>query len=221
MSHPLFRVPVVLLALIVVGCAAAPTPRATESAGQPPAQSSARITGTKTLTMAVRYEVTDLAAKRVAGGPSSGTKRAFNAALALTDGTGTVRPYLAESLPQLNTDSWKVASDGKMETTYRLKPNLTWHDGQPLTAEDFAFAYRVYTQPGLGVFNSKPQDQIDEILTPDARTLLIRWKGIYAEAGALGDGDLDPLPRHILEGPEIGTPESLSNWNLWDWEIVR
>ena len=40
----------------------------------------------------------------------------------------------AESLPQLNTDTWRVGSDGRMETTYRLRPNLTWHDGAPLTA---------------------------------------------------------------------------------------
>lgn len=76
------------------------------------------------MTMVVRYEATELHGKIVAGGPSQGTKRAFNAALALVDGDGGPRPYLAEALPQLNTDSWKVTPDGRMETTYRLKPFL-------------------------------------------------------------------------------------------------
>jgi len=108
---------------------------------------------------------------------------------------------LADSLPQLNSESWKVAADGRMETTYRLRPNLTWHDGQPLTAEDFAFAYRVYTAPGLGAFIVRPVDQIEEVTAADARTVLIRWRNLFPEAGALATGDLDPLPRHILEGP--------------------
>jgi len=32
-----------------------------------------------------------------------------------------------------------------METTYRLKPGIVWHDGQALTADDFVFAYEVFT----------------------------------------------------------------------------
>ena len=41
-------------------------------------------------------------------------------------------------------------NDGKMETTYRLKPNLTWHDGTPLTAGDFVFSYQLYSTPEVG-----------------------------------------------------------------------
>ena len=45
-------------------------------------------------------------------------------------------PYLATALPQLETDTWRVLPDGRMETTFVLRPGLTWHDGEPLTAED-------------------------------------------------------------------------------------
>jgi ABC-type oligopeptide transport system substrate-binding subunit len=43
-----------------------------------------------------------------------------------------------------------------METMYRLRPNLTWQDGQPLTAEDFVFGWQVSRAPGLGVFSPSP-----------------------------------------------------------------
>jgi peptide/nickel transport system substrate-binding protein len=151
--------------------------------------------------MAVRYEVVGLAPKRLEAAASGWTKRPFNAALAVVDGSGTRQPYLAEALPRLETDSWKVSADGRMETTYRLKANLTWHDGQPLTADDFVFAKEIYSVRGLGGFSSAPQDQIDEIVAADARTIVIHWSGLYGEAGALVDGLLDPLPRHILEAP--------------------
>src|SRR5581483_360864 len=102
-------------------------------------------------------------------GPSSPslTRRAFNAALALADGKGEIHPYLAASLPQLNTDTWRVTPDGKMETTYKLRPNLSWHDGAPLTADDFAFAYRAYTEPELALFLPTPQDLMQEVVAVD------------------------------------------------------
>ena len=62
------------------------------------------------------------------------TPRLFNANLALLDDRGTPHPYLAEALPQLNTDTWRVLPDGRMETTYRLRANLTWQDGTPFSA---------------------------------------------------------------------------------------
>ncbi len=188
----------ILLAIGLVACG--PSPRGGDQLGQS-SQQAPPASGPKTVTMVVRYEVTDLAAKRLAGAPSDSTKRLFNATLALIDGGGAVRPYLAESLPQLNTDSWKLLPTGGMETTYRLKPNLTWHDGEPLTADDFVFAYQVYTTPGLGAFTSRPQDQMEEVRAEDARTLVIRWRSLYGDAGSLINQDLDPLPRHILDAP--------------------
>ena len=199
MRATLVRSAAVLLATGVIACS--PTPRAAEPPAPGVGQQALAPSAPKTVTMVVRYEVTDLAAKRLAGAPSDSTKRAFNATLALIDGSGAVRPYVAESLPQLNTDSWKLLPDGKMETTYRLKPNLTWHDGQPLTADDFVFAYRVYTAPGLGAFTSRPQDQMEEVIAQDPRTLVIRWRSLYGDAGSLVNQDLDPLPQHILDAP--------------------
>lgn len=71
--------------------------------------------------MAIRYEVSTLSSKALqANGPIS-TTRLFNASLSLIDNDGRSRPYLAEALPQLNTATWRVSPDGRMETTYRLR----------------------------------------------------------------------------------------------------
>lgn len=155
--------------------------------------------GTRTLIMASNTEVHSLAPKMLGPTNPARTTRLFNAQLALIDARGEPRPYLAESLPQLSTDSWRVFPDGRMETTYQLRSNLTWHDGAPLTAEDFAFSWRVYSSTALAVFKSTPQDLIAAVLAPDPRTVVIQWKQTYAEADALAIEDLDPLPRHLLE----------------------
>jgi len=181
----------------------------------------------RTMNMIVRYEVADLAPKIPGQQTPVNTERLFNAALALIDGDQVARPYLAESLPQLNTESWRIFPDGRMETTYGLRRGLTWHNGEPLTAEDFVFAFRLYTAPELGaVFSSTPQDRMDQVLAPDPYTLVIRWRSSFPEAGSLVTEDLDPLPRHILEPAflavqqDAAAREALVGLRFWTLEYV-
>jgi peptide/nickel transport system substrate-binding protein len=142
-------------------------------------------------------------------------QRLFNATLDIQDGSEHTHPYLAESLPQLNSESWKVQPDGTMETTWRLRPNITWHDGTPLTAADFVFGWKVYATPDLGQASSPPISLMDEVAAPDARTVVIRWKRIYPEAAALGS-DFQALPRHVLQSDfDDGDMVAFANHPFW------
>src|SRR5207249_4648737 len=129
-----------------------------------PGATDPRPTQTRTLVLAHRYEPPTLAPKVLASNGPLSTTRLFNAALALFDDRGIARPHLAEALPQLDTDTWRVLPDGRMETTYRLRDGLTWQDGMPLTADDFALAYRVYSDPGLAFFIATPQDLFESVV---------------------------------------------------------
>jgi peptide/nickel transport system substrate-binding protein len=214
------------VALVLAACA----PAAPGGTGGPAGQADQPRTGAgpRTLTMVVRYEVNDLAPKIPGQSSPTLTRRMFNAAIALVDGEGNVRPYLAEQLPTLNTDSWRVLPDGRMETTYLLRPNLTWHDGQPLTAEDFVFSWRLFSAPGLALFSPNPQDQMEEVTAPDARTVLIRWKSLYPDAAVIVDEEFDPLPRHILrdawatyEQDPAANREAFVSDRFWSTEYVQ
>lgn len=146
--------------------------------------------------MAFRYELTSMSPK-IAQAASGQMQALFNAGLAVRDNASQTQTQMAQTLPQLNTESWTVSPDGRMETTYALRPNLSWHDRRPVTAEDFVFAWRVYAEPGLG-FYAKPQDQMAEVLALDPQTVVIRWRSLYADAGELGL-DFVPLPRHLID----------------------
>src|SRR4051812_26885257 len=61
--------------------------------------------------------------------------------MAEEDDHGDPFPILAERLPSQTDGSWVVNADGTMRTTYRLRADLVWHDGVPLTAADFVFAH--------------------------------------------------------------------------------
>src|SRR5438105_179763 len=111
--------------------------------------------------------------------------RIFNALPALIDDKGLPRPELLASLPALNTDTWQVFPDGTMQTTYTLRPNLTWHDGQPLTADDFVFAWRVYSYPDLGLSGQTPMSAISDVTATDREHFVIRWKELFPDANTL------------------------------------
>jgi peptide/nickel transport system substrate-binding protein len=114
-----------------------------------------------------------------------------------------------------------------METRYRLKPNLTWHDGTALSAEDFVFAWRVYTTPELGfaTAGTVPLAAMDEVLAPEANSLVLRWKRPFPGAGVLQTGGatnlgLPPLPRHILDAPYREDRDGFANLPYWRTEFV-
>ena len=216
-----------LLAIAVGLSACAPaTPGATTAPGEqerPPSRPS------PTLVTVVRVEPTSLASRPLtfAGANVSFVVRVFNAELDTVDSLDRPRPYLAEALPQLNTDSWRILPDGHMETSYRLKPNLTWHDGVPLTSDDFVFALKVFKTPELGVSGMTPITWMDEIQAPDPRTIVIRWRTAFPDAGVLstvgtyGNGGFQPLPRHLLETSFAqDTTEAFANHAYWVGQYV-
>jgi peptide/nickel transport system substrate-binding protein len=126
--------------------------------------------------------------------------RLFNALPALFAARGDPLPELLASLPALNTDTWQVFPDGTMQTTYTLRPNLTWHDGQPFTADDMVFAWRVYSYPDLGLSGQTPMSAISEVTASDRDHFVIRWKELFPDANTLSalDHELAPLPMHVL-----------------------
>ena len=102
-----------------------------------------------------------------------------------------------------------------METIFRLRPNLAWHDGRPLVGEDFVFAWQVYATPSFGVSSTGGFKFVEETLAPDSQTVVIRWKQTYPDA--VFDIDvLPPLPRHILELPyQQLSPEAFMALPFW------
>lgn len=207
-------------ALAVAACGAPTSPGPSGRADDAAARAA------RTLNLGVRYEIGELAAKWSTGITSGATKRLFNAGLTLVDGRGAIRPYLADTVPQLNTDAWRVIPGGSMETVYRLKPGLVWHDGTPVTAGDFVLAWRIYTYPGLGIFGSSPQDRMELVTASDERTMVIRWRSLYPEANQLGANELAPLPRYILGDAfaamerDPASQEGFVNHPYWSREFV-
>lgn len=205
------------LSALLLACTPASPGPASPSPGEP-------STPQRTLVMAFRLELQSLSSRApfevlANRDPTS----MFNADLSLRDDRGVPVPYLAEALPQLDSESWQVFADGRMETTYRLRPNLTWHDGMPLSAEDFVLGYQVYSSAGVGQAFQPPFVAMEAVETPAARTLVIHWKRPYPDAAHLTGRSLNlpPLPRHLLETPFANeSVESFLSHPYWAREFV-
>ncbi len=179
--------------ILLAALAACGTPP--EAAGLEPGRpQGASLDDNRTLVIAMRTEPkvfvgSDLDPTHVGATPNS-PWQLFHAALTQTDDRGTTVLQLAEGFPELGTDSWKVFPDGRMETTWRLRPNLSWHDGTPLSADDFVLAIRF--SKTMGRAGGSP---IESATALDSRTLLIRYQTPTPDAA---EAIWQPLPAHVV-----------------------
>lgn len=210
------------MAAVMLTAACAPSSTSVTGSPQDPAAGKG---SQRTLNFPVFREVTALFPGMNTAGGAAATLRLFNAGLSVVDDLGSVHPELAE-LPQLNTDTWRVFPDGGMQTTYKLRPGLIWHDGQPLEAEDFVFAKRVSANANTGMRPSRAERSMESVEAADPRTLVIHWRTSYASANRLGMSGLVPLPRHILGQPfasleqNAAEAEAFRNLPYWKAEYI-
>ncbi len=183
------------LALMLLGCGPARTaPPAGEASG------GQRTTAPqRTLTLAIPREPASLDASFISGANNGDFVALDTAFLALITPEEQPRPYLAETLPTLENGRWKVLPDGSMETTYGLSPRARWHDGHPITAGDYVFAYQVRMDPQVPVGSNTVERRMGDVRAIDDTTLFIVWKEAYMWAGAVHSPDFAPYPRHLLD----------------------
>jgi len=185
--------------LVAVGCAPTqPTPvGGTDPAGSVRSDQGARPKGT--LKIAYAREPETLSPKFLGGGGGGEYVWIFSSTLTFYDFQGAPHPLIARDIPAQERGDWVINPDGTMVTTYRLRENARWHDGTPLTADDFVFAHTAYMDAELPTVNRSPEDLMTRVEARDPHTLVIHWKESYPLANLLGHQQLNPLPRHLLE----------------------
>jgi peptide/nickel transport system substrate-binding protein len=163
---------------------------------------SVTASGPSRLTLATQNDVNVLATKLQVGpgvGGIGGDHRFMsNAPLVLLDGRGQAHPHLASEIPSRDRGTWIVRPDGTMATTWKLRSNALWHDGQPVTSGDFVFALQVYLDPEIEVIHHHPERFMERIEPLDDKTFIIHWNQLYLWANRLITEQLEPLPEHVL-----------------------
>ncbi len=97
--------------------------------------------------------------------------RIFYEPLASWDPDGNLAPILAAEIPSVQNGG--VSKDGK-SVTWKLKKNVTWHDGKPFTADDCVFTWEYCADPAtastnIGTYKDCAVEKVD------SHTLRVRF----------------------------------------------
>ncbi len=213
---------ILALALIalLVGCQPAPRP-ASEPAGNAPMSSSAP----KRLTAVTMGDPPHFAGRfnpSIGSVPGLDTlEEMVNAGMANFSNQGALRPQLAEAVPSLDNGLWKLLPDGRMETTWKIRPGTAWHDGTPLTADDLAFTVRADQEKQVPGFGNVAYTIIESVNAPDSSTFVATWKGPFVGADSLFTRLRGlPLPKHLLEEPYNELKAGLVDHPYWGQQFV-
>jgi peptide/nickel transport system substrate-binding protein len=146
---------------------------------------------------------------------ATGTKdqdgsRIFYEPLASWDGEGNLRPVLAASIP--SRDDNTLAADG-LSVTWKLKRGVTWHDGQPVTADDLVFTWEYARDPATAAVTSGSYKDIT-VEKIDSHSVIVKFPQptpFWADTFVGWAGCV--LPKHLF-GPYIGTKSRDAPANL-------
>jgi peptide/nickel transport system substrate-binding protein len=148
------------------------------------------------------------------------TQWTFHAGLTAYDAQNNLVPRLAAKVPSVADGDWKVNPDGTMDVTWKLRPNVTWHDGAPFTADDAAFGYQLYADRDLPINRTGAADSVSSTTVLDAQTLVVHWKAPYFNANVSDLNDLPPAPVHIVGDAYRADKNAFVNHPYWFAQFV-
>jgi peptide/nickel transport system substrate-binding protein len=120
-------------------------------------------------------------------------------------------------------ESYSVSKD-HLRITVRLRDNLRWHDGVPITAEDVKFTMDKILDPAIPAVNKKSWfSKLDKVEVIDDKTVDFVWKEPYAPSiHALTQ--VAPIPKHIygsgdfLTNPANRAPIGSGAFKFEEWK---
>jgi len=146
---------------------------------------------------------------------ANGTKdqegsRIFYESLAVWDGEGNLVPILAAEVP--TRENGGLSPDGK-SVTWKLKKGVTWHDGQPFTADDCVFTWEYAREPATAAVTTGVYKDVT-VTTVDSHTIRVTFAKptpFWATAFVAAEGMI--IPKHVF-GPYIGAKSRDAPGNL-------
>src|SRR5204862_2645931 len=110
------------------------------------------------------------------------------------DGKGNFVPNLALTIPTQSNGG--ISRDGTLFTV-KLRPGVTWHDGQPFTARDVMFTWKTIRNTAVTAFSTVGVDQIADRWAADDTALQWKMKQPYAPIADIL-ADMFVVPEHVL-----------------------
>jgi peptide/nickel transport system substrate-binding protein len=146
---------------------------------------------------------------------ATGTKeqegsRMFYEPLAGWDAEGNLYPVLAAEIP--TRENGGLSADGR-SVTWKLKRGVTWHDGQPFTADDVVFNWEFIKDPATSssLISTYRDIQVVKVDSHTVRVTFPKATPFWAEPFVGTSGMI--IPRHLF-APYIGAKSREAPMNM-------
>ncbi len=123
-------------------------------------------------------------------------------------------------------ESWQISED-KLSIIFKLKPNLRWSDGKPLTTDDLVFTLHLIQDDKTQSPYKSDYMKVVSAKALDKRTFEVRYKEVFSPALATW-ASLAILPKHVFEGVNIMDTDlsrhpkaSIGPYFLKDWQTQQ
>lgn len=104
-------------------------------------------------------------------------------------------------VPDLATE-WSVSDDG-LTWTFTLREGVTWHDGEPFTAEDVKFTVDNIINPDVNAQFRNALAGITETAVVDPQTVTITSEEPLGSLPTILAYNIAIAPKHVLEGQDL------------------
>jgi len=108
-------------------------------------------------------------------------------------------PNLVTEIP--SGENGGISADGRT-ITLKLRDDIVWSDGTPITSADFKFTYDMLLADSNAVASRAPYDIIESLETPDERTVVATFTEPYApwlSSLFSGSSGISIVPAHVLQ----------------------
>lgn len=146
---------------------------------------------------------------------ATGTKeqegsRLFYEPLAAWDADGNLVPVLATAVP--SKDNGGLSADGTT-VTWKLKQGVTWHDGQPFSADDVVFNWEFIKDPATSssLVSIYRDIKVEKVDAQTVRVIYPKPTPFWAEAFVGTSGMI--IPKHLF-APFMGAKSREAPMNL-------
>jgi len=108
----------------------------------------------------------------------------------------------------LIADGWEVSEDG-LKITFKLRDNVVFSDGQPLTSDDVVFTFDFIMNQTISAPRERAYfEKMKSVIALDKYSVVFEFKEPYFNALSLSGG-MAIMPRHFYE-PYLKAPETFN-----------
>ena len=201
----------VMIGLILTACGSTPKTASPSTSSSPteapatniPATNSSPVISNKNITIVIPEDPPSFNAVIAYTGYDAMVMKLVLLGMTGIDPDGNIYPELAAELPTQDNDGVTIDdSAGTMSVTWKMRKDVQWADGKPVTADDVIFTYKAITDPNTGSW-IPGIDNVEGVEKVDEYTFKVNYSAISPSYLTLFGGEQVAIwPAHYCDASQ-------------------